>query len=116
MPASMMSAPSTGIEYVTGSRRLMVASGPSPGSRPTSVPTTQPTAQNMRFCSVSACSNPKARFWRMSISVERQLEAEAFLKQQRNRDQPAGNLDVAHHRVRRSRSGGHEHQEHDPGD
>ena len=38
---------------------LMVARGPSPGSRPTSVPTVQPMAQNMRFCQRQCDFKPK---------------------------------------------------------
>src|SRR5512140_1271820 len=117
MPASMISAPPVGIEYVSGSRMLIVASGPSPGSRPTSVPTVQPIAQNSRFCQVSACSKPNARLWRTSIgSVERQVEAEQLLERERDRDQPRRDLQVAHDRVAACRERRAEHHEQDAGD
>src|SRR5581483_9759629 len=79
MPASMISAPAGGSEKVSGNSRLIVASGPSPGSRPTSMPTTQPVAQSRRFCSVSAWLKPKARLLMTSIcgySIKRKLHAE----------------------------------------
>src|SRR3954454_2185114 len=109
----MISAPVAGIEYVSGNRRLIVASGPSPGSSPISVPTTQPIAQNMRFCSVSACSKPKARLCRSSMSVEGQLQPQPFLEQQPDCDQPGGDLDVADHGIGRPCGRGSEDEEHD---
>src|SRR5881398_2084409 len=93
----MMRAPPVGIEYVSGSSRLMVASGPSPGSRPTSVPTVHPRAQNSRFWIVSACSKPNARLCRVSIrSLQGEVDAEEFLEGERDQDQHDGDLDVAH--------------------
>ncbi|MCY1523432.1 hypothetical protein D9M68_583290 [compost metagenome] len=79
----MISAPVVGIEYVSGSSRLMVASGPRPGSRPTSVPTVQPMAQYIRLWSVRACEKPNARLFRTSVMVvaseKRQVQAEQLL-------------------------------------
>ena len=67
MPASMMSAPPVGMEYVSGSRIEIVASGPRPGSSPTSVPTTHPIAQYIRLWIVSAWEKPKERLCRTSM-------------------------------------------------
>src|SRR6478735_10628444 len=101
MPASMISAPPVGMEYVSGSRIEMVASGPRPGSRPTSVPTVQPMAQYSRFCQVRATPKPSARLCRTSMSVQGQVEAEEFLESQRDQAEADGDVDVAHHRVLR---------------
>src|SRR4051794_37861378 len=96
MPASMMRAPPVGIENVSGSSRLIVASGPRPGSRPTSVPTVQPIATNMMFCSVSAWPKPNARLLRIScMSVERQLQAQAFLEDEGDADEDRRDHGVA---------------------
>src|SRR5437868_5463366 len=104
MPASMISAPVVGIEKVSGSSKLIVASGPSPGSRPTNVPTEHPMAQNMRFCHVSACSKPNARLWRISImSVEGQLESETEFEGEGDADEDSRHRGVAADRVARAR-------------
>src|SRR5690242_15324375 len=108
MPASMISAPFTGIEYVSGSSRLIVASGPRPGRRPMKVPTVQPIAQNMRFCQVSACSKPNARLCRISIWAleQRQLQAEAFPEAESDDDQADANLEIAHDGIAGAGEGG----------
>src|SRR6478735_12833023 len=80
---------------------LMVASGPRPGSRPTSVPTVQPMAQYIRLAQVSAWLKPKARLWRASMSVQRQVEAEKFQERQGDEAQSGGDIQVAQHRVLR---------------
>src|SRR3569832_36528 len=98
MPASMISAPPVGMEYVSGSSSEMVASGPRPGSRPTSVPTTHPMAQYIRLCQVSACSKPKARLCRISMtrSVQGKVQAEEVLEREGHGQQAGGDLQIAH--------------------
>src|SRR5215467_6084800 len=82
MPASMMSAPVGGSENVSGNSRLIVASGPRPGSTPTNIPMTQPAAQSTMFCTVNAWLKPNTRLSTTSmrgVSVERELDAENLL-------------------------------------
>src|SRR3954454_10855409 len=96
MPASMISAPPVGMEYVSGSRIEMVASGPRPGSRPTSVPTVQPMAQYIRLWRVRACENPNARLCRTSIgSVQGQVHAQHAGEEEGHQDQAEADLDIA---------------------
>src|SRR5689334_717817 len=96
MPASMISAPPGGSEKVSGNKRLIVASGPSPGNSPTSMPTTQPVAHSSRLCMVSACSKPNSRLlmiWMWSMRrplVERQLNAEEPLHREGHQTQRGG--------------------------
>src|SRR5258706_9111576 len=98
----MISAPPVGIEYVSGSSRLIVDNGPMPGSSPTSVPTAQPMAQYIRLCSVSAWLKPNARLCRTSIrcpsdvpSDERQVEAEQGRERKRDGHQHDADHQVA---------------------
>src|SRR3569832_36391 len=122
MPASMMSAPPVGMEYVSGSNSEMVASGPRPGNRPTSVPTTHPMAQYIRLLQVSACSKPNARLCRISIvvsssaSVKGQLQAEALLESEPDQDQAGRNLHIARDRIGAGGEGRNKHHRDDAGD
>src|SRR5437763_17078150 len=118
MPASMMRAPPVGIEYVSGSRMLIVASGPRPGSRPTSVPTTQPIAQYIRLCRVSAWLKPNARLWMISmrVSVQGQVQAEELGEDESDGHEAGRDLGVARHRVVAARDGRQEHHRDDAGD
>src|SRR5258705_7934404 len=55
--------PATGLRpNVTGSSRLMPASGPTPGSIPTRVPMTHPAKANIRIDGVSPTENPISKF------------------------------------------------------
>src|SRR6516165_9615067 len=90
----MMSAPVGGSENVSGNSRLIVASGPRPGSTPTSIPMTQPVAQSTRFCTVKAWLKPNTRLSMTSMggdSVKRELDAENPLH--REGDQAEGDND-----------------------
>src|SRR6476620_10297048 len=116
MPASMISAPPVGMEYVSGSRIEMVASGPRPGSRPTSVPTVHPMAQYIRLWRVRACEKPNARLWRTSMSVQGQVHAEERGEDESQRYQTDRDLDVARPGVVLAGEGGDEHHGHDRGD
>src|ERR1700755_1779683 len=113
MPASMISAPPVGMEYVSGSRIEIVASGPRPGSRPTSVPTTHPMAQYIRLCRVRACEKPNARLWMTSMSVQGQVHAEESCEHEGHDAQPDGDLHVSLPGVGGARHGREEHHEDD---
>src|SRR3954454_10844030 len=102
MPASMISAPPVGMEYVSGSRIEMVANGPRPGSRPASVPTTQPMAQYSRFWRVRACEKPNARLCRTSMSrfsVQGEVHAEQLREDEGHGEQADADLHVAIHGI-----------------
>src|SRR3954453_10680903 len=113
MPASMISAPPVGMEYVRGSRIEIVASGPRPGSRPTSGPTVHPMAQYIRLCSVRACEKPNAMLWMASMSVQGEVHAEEFREHERHQAQADGDLDVALPGVVLAGDGGEENHKDD---
>src|SRR5262245_58274329 len=123
MPASMMSAPSGGAPYVTGSSMAMVATGPIPGSTPMAVPSSTPIRQKPRLMGVRAAPKPVTRWARRSIStrpdrdpdrdrlaqqIHEQRDGEAAHGQrQRNHFVPAQALrgDSRHHRHGHHRHG-----------
>src|SRR3954470_21971329 len=72
MPASMTMARVASSPKVSGSRMLMPASGPTPGSMPTSVPTRQPRNAYHSTPGASATEKPCSRL----LSVSRRLEPE----------------------------------------
>jgi hypothetical protein len=61
MPESMMTAEAGSSLYVSGSRSVRPASGPSPGNTPTIVPHSTPTRQYRRFDVVNATLKPCMR-------------------------------------------------------
>src|SRR3981081_1500751 len=75
----MISAPTGGIQNVTGRIIAMVVSGPMPGSTPIAVPIRQPKKHRPMFCQVRATPNPMTMFERTSGMSERRGP-------QRNRD------------------------------
>src|SRR5882672_2472723 len=67
----MISAPTGGIQNVTGRIIAMVVSGPMPGSTPIAVPITQPKKHKPMFCQLSATPKPMMMLAKMSVMSER---------------------------------------------
>ena len=93
----MMSAPSAGSAYVSGSSIAMVGTGPSPGRTPIAVPSTTPMVQKIRLSRLSAAWKPSIRFENRStgsasqveIGPERQLQTDAGNEGEVRRDRQA---------------------------
>src|ERR1700704_5306753 len=67
----MISAPTGGIQNVTGRIIAMVVSGPMPGSTPIAVPIRQPKKHRPMFCQLSATPKPMMMLAKMSVISER---------------------------------------------
>src|SRR4030088_190434 len=67
----MISAPTGGIQNVTGRIIAIVVSGPMPGRTPIAVPITQPKKHRPMFCQLSATPKPMMMLAKMSVISER---------------------------------------------
>src|SRR5689334_13153418 len=68
MAPSMMMAPVAFRWNVSGSRMLIAAIGPTPGSTPTAVPITDPISANSRLAGCSAMPKPSIRLDHASMA------------------------------------------------
>src|SRR3981189_2600399 len=120
----MISAPTGGIQKVTGRIIAMVVSGPMPGSTPIAVPIRQPKKHKPMFCQLSATPKPMTILDKTSGMSERRRPQRDLDFQSDDEDSDVGDdeNEAEHHQRQRTemptgkarQHGADEEREHEP--